>query len=248
MKSDNELKNYWNDKEKVLKAENEALEELQKSNINNKKNTFSDDNIKSSNQVNLNISNKEKNNVINIPLLILFFIGFGLAIWITYFIITKLSGIEERNKIQQQRAEEYKRNYYLQQQQNKNYQKEKVINQQRNSIRLDNNIYSDNLYNIQYIVNLYYGDYEFTKNLEPFFSNLTEIYLPKNDKIYEFEIKGMLSEYGNFTYIIYKRTNILEYDNQIIEELNRLKKIKFREQSKDVHFYLTVTNKYKLIR
>ena len=77
---------------------------------------------------------------------------------------------------------------------------------------------------------------------------MPRIVLPNNDKIYESEIKGMLSEYGNFTYIIYKRTHILEYDNQVIQELNKLKSIKFREQSKDVYFNLTVTNQYKLIR
>ena len=256
MENVNELKNYWNDKERVLKAEQEALEELEKSNINKIRNNSSDDNEKSLpdnslNQMNFNISSKENKDEnkekINIPLLILFLIFFGLSIWITYLIITKLSGIEEKNTIQQQRAEEYKRNNYIQQQQNKNNREKTIINQ-RNSIRLDNNIYSDNLYNIAYVINNYYKDYEFTKNLQPFFNILSKIVLPSNDKIYEFEIKGMLSQYGNFTYVIYKRTNILEYDNQIIQELNRLKTIKFREQSKDVHFSLTITNQYKLIR
>lgn len=254
MYGNNELKNYWNDDKKVLKAESEALEDKKKNSTNNKTYYTNDNNIKSTNQINLNLSNTEKKKEgINIPILILFFISLGLAIGITYFIIFKLSGIvEERNKeqirIQKQEEQKYLLERYLQQEKNKNYQREKTITNQRNSIKLDNNIYSDNIYNIQLAINLHYGDNEFTKNLEPFFNNLTTIQLPKNDKIYEFEIKGMLSKYGNFTFIIYKRTNILEYDNQVIKELNRLKKIKFREQRKDVHFYLTVTNKYKLIR
>jgi hypothetical protein len=125
--------------------------------------------------------------------------------------------------------------------------KEEQLIYKRNHLKLDNNIYSNNLYNIQNSIYNYYQDKEFLKNLEPFFNNLTVIKLPRNDKIYEFEIKGILSRYGNFSYIIYKRTNIIEFDNEVIKELERFKKIKFREQQKDIDFSLTITNKYKLI-
>lgn len=202
-------------------------------------------------KINLDYKDNEKT---SITVWILFIISISIAFLLTYFMITKLAELEEqnnqKNRIKQEeikRAKQYQRENYAKQQ-NKDYQRERIIQQQKNSIRLDNNIYSDNLYSIQFDLHRYYRDSEFVRNLEPFFNNLTNIYLPKNDKIYEFEIKGTISQTGKFRFIVYKRTHIKNYDNEIIKELNRLKTIQFREQSKDVHFYLTVTNKYKLIR
>ena len=60
MYGNNELKNYWEDNKKVLKAESEALEELKK---NNKKDTSNNHNEKSSNQINLNFSNTENTTI-----------------------------------------------------------------------------------------------------------------------------------------------------------------------------------------
>lgn len=127
----------------------------------------------------------------------------------------------------------------------------KIINEERyirNYIRLDNNIYSNNLKSVYNKIGQYYGDYEFARNLEPFFNILSKIQIPSNNRIYEFEIKGMLSEYGNFSYNLYGTTGINEFDTFVKNELDRFRNIRFREQSKDVHFYFTITNRYNLIK
>ncbi|OCL82863.1 hypothetical protein [Arcobacter porcinus] len=184
-----------------------------------------------------------KNDIIDIKPIIFALFLFTLVIVGTYFLYTTVEN-HMQNKNKQQKVEKQQINR-TQIEQNFNKQYNQGF---RTHLRLDNNIYSNDFYNIEYAINRKYKDTEFTKNLEPFFNNLTKIEIPNNDRIYEFEIKGMLSEYGNFTYILYKRTNILEYDNKVIKELNRLKSIKFRNQIKDVHFFLTLTNQYNLIR
>lgn len=170
-------------------------------------------------------------------ILLIFLVAFG-----AYFIYIYLEeSKEEMNKRQRAIEQQTK----LLQSQNSQKQSKQSL---KTHIVLDNNIYSNNFNNIAYSINMNYRDVEFTKNLEPFFTNLTNIEISKNDRVYEFEIKGYLSKSGNFTYSINKRTNITEYDSRLIKELDRLKGIKFNEQKKDVDFYLTVTNRYNLIK
>ncbi|OCL86850.1 hypothetical protein AAX26_01156 [Aliarcobacter thereius] len=189
------------------------------------------------NNINFNQDNIDIKPIIFAALLIV------MVIAGTYFLYTTVENhMQEKNSKQRLEIQQTKK---TQINQNYNKQYKQVF---RTHLKLDNNIYSNDFYYIENAINRKYRDLEFTRNLEPFFNNLTRIEIPKNDRIYEFEIKGMLSEYGNFTYILYKRTNILEYDNKVIKELNRLKSIKFRNQIKDVHFFLTLTNQYNLIR
>lgn len=234
MKEEDELKNFWNDKKKIEKAEKEISKEISKE-IEPKKDKkifIENENI---NNMNFNNANEKDS---KLPLLILIIL-FICAILVTFIVIDK---INENEKTTQNKINEEKTIIKKQYSQNQSYEKVK-----RNDLKLDNNLYSDNLYKIQNEIYNNYKDSEFVKNLEPFFNNLTIIELPKDNKIYEFEIKGIISKYGNFSYVPYTRTNILEYDNAVIRELERLRKIKFREQTKDIDFSLTVTNKYKLI-
>lgn len=236
MKIDNELKNFWNDEKKVKKVE-KALSKNE--NVYKKRNNQNKENEP---LINMGESNNKNSNISTILILGLLFV---CAVFITYLLITM---IKERDLMNQENLKQIERERNSQNYQNNQIiKKEEQVIYKRNHLKLDNNIYSDNLSNIQYVILDYYKDREFLKNLEPFFNNLTVIKLPRNDKIYEFEIKGILSRYGNFSYIIYKRTNIIEFDNEVIKELERFKKIKFREQHKDIDFSLTITNKYKLI-
>ncbi|MDY3204469.1 MAG: hypothetical protein RBR70_05300 [Arcobacter sp.] len=246
MKIDEELKNFWNDEEKVKRVEKQlSKEELNY--IAKKANKKEEPilNFKENNKEEpiLNISNSESKKINTLGLLILGIL-FIISIFMTYFVY---SVIKEKNQSNENFTKELERMNGIGYTQNTTENKEENLILKRNHLKLDNNIYSNNLYTIQNKIYNTYKDIEFIKNLEPFFNNLTTIVLPANDKIYEFEIKGILSRYGNFSYIIYKRTNIIEYDNEVIRELERLKKIKFREQKKDIDFSLTITNRYKLI-
>ncbi len=236
MKIDNELKNFWNDERKVKKVE-KALSKDE--NISKKK--FNEN---KENEPIIKIEKLESKNS-NISTVMILGLLFVCAVFITYILITIIKEKDLMNQNNLKQIEKANNNQYYQNDQE--IRKEEQLIYKRNHLKLDNNIYSNNLYNIQNSIYNYYQDKEFLKNLEPFFNNLTVIKLPRNDKIYEFEIKGILSRYGNFSYIIYKRTNIIEFDNEVIKELERFKKIKFREQQKDIDFSLTITNKYKLI-
>lgn len=236
MKINNELKNFWNDERKVKKVE-KALSKDE--NISKKK--FNEN---KENEPIIKIEKLESKNS-NISTVMILGLLFICAVFITYLLITIIKEKDLMNQNNLKQIEKANNNQYYQNDQE--IRKEEQLIYKRNHLKLDNNIYSNNLYNIQNSIYNYYQDKEFLKNLEPFFNNLTVIKLPKNDKIYEFEIKAILSRYGNFSYIIYKRTNIIEFDNAVIKELERFKKIKFREQQKDIDFSLTITNKYKLI-
>lgn len=245
MKIDEELKNYWNDEKRVKKAEKEILkEELnfndKKINIKEKNKIIKENILNEENILNINNLENKKTNILGLFILILLIIG---SAFMTYFIFTI---IQERNE-NKNFTKELERINNIGYTQNTTENKEENLILKRNHLKLDNDIYSNNLYTIQNKIYNAYKDIEFVKNLEPFFNNLTSIILPTNDKIYEFEIKGIISRYGNFSYIIYKKTNIIEFDNEVIKELERFKKIKFREQKKDIDFSLTITNKYKLI-
>lgn len=259
MKIDNELKNFWNDEKKVKKVEEQLSKEERRKEalnfINEHSNRKEKKEIKFNNEsyfskdekepiLNINNLESKKSNILGLFILVLLIIG---SIFMTYFIYSIISERNEQNKQNENFTKELERMNNNVFSQDRIENKEETIIYKKNHLKLDNDIYSNNLYAVKNRIYNTYKDIEFVKNLEPFFNNLTTIILPANDKIYEFEIKGIISRYGNFSYIIYKRTNIIEYDNQVIRELERIKKIKFREQQKDVDFSLTITNRYKLI-
>jgi cbb3-type cytochrome oxidase subunit 3 len=252
MKVDNELKNFWNDKEKVKRAEEKILKEeserIIKKPIKNdyiEKNDFNENiNFNSSNlNKNINFAEERKSKAPIIILIILFII----SIIMTYFVYEKIKKAEEEN-IKAQQIIEYQRQLREAQKQNQVKQINTYYQNNRTTMKLDGNMYSNNFYNIEYSINNYYQDREFTKNLEAIFNTLTNINIKNTNEVYEFEFKGLMSRFGDFTYIPYRKTNNTEYNEAIFKELNRFKNIKFREQSKDVSFSFTLTNKYQLIR
>lgn len=198
--------------------------------------------------VNFNNNRKEeKTQTIILTIIILIAFAFVVRLYI-YIKEEKRLEIEDYNKKVLAYNKQVEENIKNKKENHDNNQYDyEHIEKTETSLKFDNNLYGNRLYSIHHSLYNNYRDSEFLKNLEPFFDNLTVIRINK-EKIHNFEIKGLLTRYGNFTYIIYKRTNIQEYDNQIIKELERLKKIKFREQIKDIDFSMTITNKYHLIK
>lgn len=182
MKIDEELKNYWNDEKRVKKAEKEILkEELnfndKKINIKEKNKIIKENILNEENILNINNLENKKTNILGLFILILLIIG---SAFMTYFIFTI---IQERNE-NKNFTKKLERINNIGYTQNTTENKEENLILKRNHLKLDNDIYSNNLYTIQNKIYNTYKDIEFVKNLEPFFNNLTSIVLPTNDKIY----------------------------------------------------------------
>lgn len=257
MELNTELKDYWKDEEKVKRVEEKILKKESEENLKKPIKNDYEEKIDSNENINFNSNNFNKNINFNeneeekkskIPIIILGIL-FIICIIMTYLVYNKIKDAQEVN-VRNQQIEEY--NKKLNEYQTRNNQVKQLNpsyqNNTRTTMQLDGNMYSNNFYNIEYSINNYYKDREFTKNLEAFFNTLTSININNTNEIYEFEFKGLISRFGDFTYIPYRKTSNTEYNEAIFRELNRFKNIKFREQSKDVSFSFILTNKYQLIR
>jgi hypothetical protein len=202
----------------------------------------------------MNFKEEKDHTALGIGLISIFAISFTVGLYL-YIDNEKQKEIDKYNekvveynkRLMEERAseEKYKRindNYV------NNYNKEKKDYRTTGTvIKLEDRLYANNYYQIKRSLDYKYGDNAFTQNLKPFFDNLTNIQLP-TDKIYNIEIVGTISKYGNFFYKLYNKSNIIEYDEKLIKELERFKKIQFRNQRKDIDFNMILTNKYHLIK
>lgn len=93
MKIDNELKNFWNDKERVKKAEEQLLKKEKR------KETFINENYFSKDEkepiFNINNLEKKKSNILGLFILTLLII---CSIFVTYLIYSIISERNEQNK------------------------------------------------------------------------------------------------------------------------------------------------------
>lgn len=117
--------------------------------------------------------------------------------------------------------------------------KEKKDIQNKNINNYENNSYKDFNIKIEYTR---YEDYNFIYNIQTIINELNKIKSKENENDYKIEIVGNISEYGNLFYKIYKRNNSYFYDDDFNKTLENLKKVKFREQSKNVNFKIYIHN------
>ncbi len=130
--------------------------------------------------------------------------------------------------------------------------KEKKLEEQRalnSQIRQQNQTYNQNYNNYKYFkINYEYEkaediyDRDFRINMDMITKNLGNIKSRSDDNDYDIEISGNISKYGGMFYRIYKRKQSSEYDNEIINILNELKKYKFRIQEESINFKIYMNN------
>lgn len=189
----------------------------------------------------INLNKKEDNKSIrNIFLLIFFAIG-------SYIFFESYKYYEEKkekNKVLEEQTKEYN-NQIIEQEKIKT-EKLKIESGSYTNISNENyknssNQNYNNYYkNFKISTEIISKDYNYGINV--IIRNLEKIKSREKDNNYQIEIVGYISDYGNLSYIISKRKPSNEYDKEIYEVMEEMKKIKYEENKGNMNFKIYIDN------
>lgn len=237
-----DLQNYWENEERLKKVEKELLIEEENKNHTSKKNiNFEEPKInynsfqneskskEEKNKQNINLNTKSKNEDGIITILIQ--LAIGIIIIYSIYGYAKNDTKEEMTKLKKEQTEynnkmeEQTKDYYYKRQQSYEAVQENFKN-----------------FKIKYEAIDSKYDINFNYNMNAIINNLNKTKSKSNDNDYDIEISGNISKYGDLFYRIYKRKTSNKYDNQIINMMEELKKIKFKNQEEMVNFKIYINN------
>jgi len=218
----NDLQDFWKEKEEIFKDDRIKIESY--TNENNNKTNFNlnyDDNIQENKKITL------------IIILVIIIIG---TIWATF------TYNQEQKEIKIQ-TEKDKETLKLLRQKSVQEFNERMARKKQTSLENEKDNYNNYKYfKIKYETIQESYDRSFIYNIKVITSNLSNVISRENDNNYSIQISGHISQYGNFYFKIYKRKTSNEYDDEIINILTELKKIKFRIQEESIDFNIYLDN------
>lgn len=189
--------------------------------INN--NWNKNNNSKKNENININIDNEENNHQIGILIITI------AAIIFSYFLYDYIQDKKREEIIQTQKEiDEYNK---------KVRENNERISKEKKEIE---NYYSKKDFKIKSEINK--NSYNDIYNFNIIESNLNQIKSDNKENSYKIEIIGNISSYGNMFYKIYKTNSDNKYDNEFINMLEELKKVKYKIRSYDTNFKIIIHN------
>ena len=178
---------------------------------------------KKNENININIDNEENNNQIGILIITI------AAIIFSYFLYDYIQDKKREEIIQTQKEiDEYNK---------KVREHNERISKEKKEIE---NYYSKKDFKIKSEINK--NSYNDIYNFNIIESNLNQIKSDNKENSYKIEIIGNISSYGNMFYKIYKTNSDNKYDNEFINMLEELKKVKYKIRSYDTNFKIIIHN------
>lgn len=178
---------------------------------------------KKNENININIDNEENNHQIGILIITI------AAIIFSYFLYDYIQDKKREEIIQTQKEiDEYNK---------KVRENNERISKEKKEIE---NYYSKKDFKIKSEINK--NSYNDIYNFNIIESNLNQIKSDNKENSYKIEIIGNISSYGNMFYKIYKTNSDNKYDNEFINMLEELKKVKYKIRSYDTNFKIIIHN------